>query len=117
MDKCGFMDLNFVGFPFIWHKHYPNFTVWERLDRSLATNEWFFKFPVTKVHHLDVTTSDHKALWIFMEGMDCSFQKPFRFEQMWMTDKGCSETIEAVWSVGNYEPWDLRVSTKIDKCG
>ena len=111
MDKCGFMDLNFVGFPFIWHKHYPDFTVWERLDRSLATNEWFFKFPVTKVHHLDVTTSDHKALWISMEGMDCSFQKPFRFKQMWMTNKGCSETIEAVWNARNSEPWDSRVIT------
>ena len=62
MDECGFMDLKFAGFPFTWHKHYPDFTVWERLDRSLATNEWFLMFPGTKVHHLDVTTSDHKAL-------------------------------------------------------
>ena len=86
MDECGFMDLKIVGFPFTWHKHYLDFTVCERLDRSLATNEWFLMFPGIKVHHLDVTTSDHKALWISLEGMDCSFQKPFRFEQMWMTD-------------------------------
>ena len=64
----------------------------------MATNDWFSMFPGTKVHHLDVTASDHKALCISPEGMDCSFQKLFRFEQMWMIDKGCSETIEAVWS-------------------
>lgn len=43
------------------------------------------------VHHLDVTTSEHKPLWIALEGMDSSYQKPFYFEQMWMTDMGCSE--------------------------
>ena len=60
LDECGFMDLDFVGFPFTWHKHYPNFTIWERLDRVVATNEWFSMFTGTKVHHLDVTSSDHK---------------------------------------------------------
>lgn len=64
LDECGFMDLEFVRFPFTWHKHFAEFTVQERLDRSLATNEWFLMFLGTKVHHLDVTTFDHKALWI-----------------------------------------------------
>ena len=74
-------------------------------------------FPGTKIHHLDTTVSDHKPIWINPEGMDTHFQKPFRFEQMWMTDKGCGETIEAVWSENNFEPWDTRVLKKIDKCG
>ena len=81
LDKCGFMDLEFVGFPFTWHKHFVEFIVWERLDRVMATNDWFLMFPDTKVHHLDVTPSDHKALYISLERMDCSFQKPFRFEK------------------------------------
>ena len=34
-----------------------------------------------------------------------------------MTDKGCGETIEAVWTENNFEPWDTRVLRKIDKCG
>lgn len=74
-------------------------------------------FPSTKVHHLNVTTSDHKALMIAPEGMDCDFQKPFYFKQMWMTEKGCSDTIEAVWSKSSSYPWDSRVLNKIDKCG
>ena len=49
--------------------------------------------------------------------MDCRFQKPFRFEHMWMSDKGCSETIEAVWSENSFEPWDTRVLKKIDRWG
>lgn len=69
------------------------------------------------VHHLGVTTSEHKPLWIALEGMDSSYQKPFYFEQMWMTDMGCSEKIEAIWSERSIDPWDTRVIKKIEKCG
>ena len=96
LDECEFMDLGIVGFPFTWHKHYPDFSVWERLDRVVATNEWFTMFLNTKIYHLDTTNLDHKPLWITPEGMDSGFQKPFRFKQMWMTEKGCSDTIKAV---------------------
>ena len=41
LDECGFMDLGFVGPMFTWHKHFENYTVWERLDRAVATNDWF----------------------------------------------------------------------------
>ena len=26
-----------------------------------------------------------------------SFAKPFRFEEMWLSDRGCSNIVEAVW--------------------
>ena len=53
-------------------------------------------FPDTKVYHLDAITSDHKALLIRLEGMECNQQKPFRFEQMWMAEQRCGTTIEVV---------------------
>lgn len=49
--------------------------------------------------------------------MDSSFQKPFRFEQIWLTDKGCSDMVEAVWGEWIIDSWDTRVLKKIDKCG
>ena len=94
-----------------------NYTVWERLDKAVATNEWLSIFRGTKVHHIDITCSDHKPLWIVPDGMDCSFQKPFRFEQMWMLDKGCSDTIEAVWKERINEPSDTQVIRKVDRSG
>lgn len=66
---------------------------------------------------LDVTTFDHKPLWITPEGMDSSFHKLFRFEQMWLTDKGCNDIVEAVWKERVVDPWDTRVINKIDKSG
>ncbi|KAL4620439.1 hypothetical protein ACB092_06G154000 [Castanea dentata] len=66
----------------------------EILDRAVATNEWFSMFPNTRVHHIDVTTLDHKPLLINSDGMDCKQQRPFWFDQMWMSDPGCGATIE-----------------------
>ena len=116
-DVLDFMDMGFVGSPFTWYKHYVDYTAWERLDRAVVTNDWFSMFLGTTIHHLKVNTSDHKALWIVLEGMEFSFQKPFQFEQMWMTDKGCTNTIETVWRKNVDEQWDTKIITKIDHCG
>ncbi|XP_075649758.1 uncharacterized protein LOC142620243 [Castanea sativa] len=117
LDECRLIDLGFVGSNFTWHKHYPIYTVWERLDRAVASTEWLLKFPDTKVYHLDVTTSDHKPLWICPDVMECNQQRPFRFEQMWMTDKGCGATIEGVWKENFEEPRTEILLKKIDRCG
>lgn len=69
--ECGFIDLGFVGPMFTWHKHFEDYTMWERLDQAIATNYWFYMFLDMKVYHLDDTSFDHKALWILPEGMEC----------------------------------------------
>ena len=81
------------------------------------TNEWFSLFPDTQVHHLNVTTSDHKPLLINPDGMECRQQRPFWFEQMWMSESGCGATIEAVWQQVVDEPRGEKVIKKVDKCG
>ena len=117
IDECGFMDLGFVGSKFTWHKHFDNYTVWERLDRAMATNDWFSKFPNTKIYHLDMTTSDHKPLWIVPKGMECKQKWPFRFEQMWISESGCGETIEAVWQGSYADSVGRKILKKIETCG
>ena len=72
LDECGFMELGFVGPMFTWHKHFETYTVWEKLDQAVATNDWFSMFPDTKMYHLDATASDHEALLIRPEGMECN---------------------------------------------
>ena len=99
LDECELMDLGFKGFPFTWSKHFRDgFSVWERLDRAVASHDWFVDFPGTRVTHVNSTTSDHKLLWIELADLDFQQKKKvFRFEKVWLLDKGCGETVENVW--------------------
>ena len=101
LDECGLMDIGFKGSPFTWSKLCNNgISIWERLDRAVVSYEWFSKHPGTQVHHTDSTTSDHKILWIEQSVLDCSSRKKlFRFEEMWLGDKGCGEIVEGVWQM------------------
>ena len=71
IDECGFLDLGLSGSQFTWHKHFSNgHSIWERLDRCLANNDWLIKFAGSKVHHLHCSTSDHNPLWIVLDGIE-----------------------------------------------
>ena len=76
IDECGFMDLGYVGSKFTWAKHFENEnSIWERLDRGLANNGWFLKFPGAWVHHLHCNSSDHCPLLIVLAPLDIPLQK------------------------------------------
>lgn len=120
IDECGFIDLGFVGSQFTWRKHFANgHSIWERLDRGLANNEWFLKFSGSKVHHFHSDSSDHCPLWITLDGLDLPVvEKPFRFEEMWLSDSGCSSIVEVVWcSLEERDDVEMMVTNKIKKCG
>ena len=72
-------------------------TVWERVDRAVATIDWLTTFLATKVVHLECGTSDHKPILILLAGIPKRLQKLWRFEQMWMEEEGCREAIESTW--------------------
>ena len=86
IDECVFMDLGFIGPNFTWSKHYTGgHSIWERLDRGLATNQWFMKYPGTQVFHLPCLSSNLYPLLINLTGIETpSYKKPFRFEEMWL---------------------------------
>ena len=107
------MDLDFKGFPYTWCKLYRNgVSIWERLDRVVASYEWFSKFPSSWVHHIDSTTSDHKILWVELSDLDFQKKKKvFRFEEMWLADKGCGELVEGIWQA-NYDVVEVQLYLK-----
>jgi len=119
INVCGFVDLGYSGSRFTWSRHYNSgHSIWERLDRALCTTDWLNHFASTKVVHLTCNTSDHSLLWIAPSGIDPPpSSKPFCFEEMWMSDKGCGRVIEAAWR-GSF-PCEAKrqVIKKIEKCG
>uniref|UniRef100_A0A2N9I6T1 Reverse transcriptase zinc-binding domain-containing protein n=1 Tax=Fagus sylvatica TaxID=28930 RepID=A0A2N9I6T1_FAGSY len=75
--------------------------MWVRLDRGVATMEWIAKFPTAQVERVNVSKSNHKCLWLDLSPLVLTRNKrhPFRFEEIWMTDLGCEETIKNAWEV------------------
>ena len=119
IDECGFPDLSYMGDQFTWRKHFEDgHSLWERLDRGLANHEWFMKFTGSKIHHLHLDSLDHSPLWITLDGLDIpSFAEPFRFEEMWFSNRGCSNIVRVVWLSREEDEDHDHVIRKIDKCG
>ena len=117
IDECGFIDLGFIGSQFTWQKHFMDgHSIWERLDRGFANNDWFMQFAGTKIHHLSSNASDHCPLWIIPDGLEIpNITKPFRFEEIWLSDRGCSNVVEAVWTSHEEAEPSIKVIKKIKK--
>ena len=119
VDACSFLDIGYLGSKFTWSKHYVSGqSIWERLDRAFCTNGWLQRFARTQVFHLHNTTLGHVPIWIVPYGLDPPpISKPFRFEEMWLSDKGCRRTVEAVWRAPFPCDPEVQVMKKIAKCG
>ena len=101
LDECGLYDLSFIGKKFTWLKHYPNGgSIWERLDRAVCSAVWFSLFPATKVQTLSCVSLDHSPIFILPDGIAPKKQKPWRFEQLWLENKGCHDIVTAAWKDG-----------------
>ena len=88
------------------------------MDRALCTNGWLQQFGATKVFHLNSSTSDHIPIWIVPNGLDPPpLSRPFRFEEMWLSNKGCGRTVEAVCRDEFNCAAEVQVMRKIEKCG
>lgn len=96
LDFCGFVDLGHTGPEFTWQGRRHEYVIWERLDRGVANYDWVSKFPAATVRHLHCYSSDHHPISLVFNPNNESqrwFQKPFRFEEMWLNDSGCSDTV------------------------
>ena len=71
--------------------------MWERLDRAVSTANWIDLFPATKVQTLSYVSSDHSPILILPEGFGIKSQRPWRFEQIWLENRGYHDTVLEVW--------------------
>ena len=63
INYCGLKEVRFTGPLFTWlYLKEDGSQIRERLDRALATMEWFNLFPMAKLVHLSSSASDHSPL-------------------------------------------------------
>ena len=119
LDECGLIDLGFVGPRFTWSKHFSDdHSIWERFDRGLANNNWFHKFPGSRVHHLQCFAFDHCPLLITLSGLNpLPTKKIFRFKEMCLFEERCIEIVEATWSHHDFDTNDSNILRRVESCG
>ncbi|GLT59228.1 hypothetical protein SLA2020_320600 [Shorea laevis] len=112
---CCLMEVKMVGGRFTWRRG----NVVEKLDRGLATYAWKGAFPQAKVRLLPALSSDHKPLWITLDGRyNCmnGNRGRFLFEEMWLRDNSCRNVVESSWSsAGTNGGWESLLQ-KVQVC-
>ena len=105
ISDCQLQDLGYSGPDFTWLNRRENGAlVLVRLDRCLADGDWLRFFPRVQVSHIMVSSSDHMGL---MTHLDPHMNPPigtrrkrrFRFEHIWVRERGCEEAIREAWNV------------------
>ena len=73
-------------------------------------------FPATKVLTLECGTSDHKPVIIHLMGIPGKKQRPWRFEQVWLDDRGYHVTVHTTrnQNFGNFLM--TNVAGKVNNC-
>ena len=117
VDECELVDLGYVGHKFTWCGRRSGGVVLERLDRAFANTSWLELNPVTWVQHFRAHSFDHNSIIISSEGIPACRNKPFRFEQMWLKEEGCGDTVKATWEANSDIGTLPMVSQKIKNCG
>ncbi|XP_074297237.1 uncharacterized protein LOC141627941 [Silene latifolia] len=85
-----------------------------RIDRAMATDDWFELFPYGRLFHLNREWSDHAPLKVVFDrrlGEEGGPRRKFRFEHVWVEEEGCEATIKRAW-----EHVDSDVLETIERC-
>ncbi|XP_042962309.1 uncharacterized protein LOC122296569 [Carya illinoinensis] len=103
VNDCELRDLGFIGQKFTWSNcQGGGQCVLERLDRALVNDPWGSRFPFASVVHGLATYSDHVPIWISTDSEEGFVKNKnlFRFEPMWVGEKGCDDIIASIWRTG-----------------
>lgn len=97
------MDLPCGGSLFTWSNNQED-PVMSRIDRFLVDARWCELYP--NVHQFSVPrpVSDHCPIFLDSQ-IDSWGPSPFRFELMWLEEKGFVELVQGWWQSFQVEGW------------
>jgi hypothetical protein len=92
---CGLEDLGYIGNKFTW-KHGQ---VRERLDRAVSNGGWASLFPLTGVHNLTSSGSDHRPILVDTEtyAVKTRSKGRRRFEGRWLNEEKVNDIVSNAW--------------------
>jgi hypothetical protein len=100
LNSCSMIDMGFSGPKYTWSNcHDFSSLIMERLDRVVANSDWKLLYPDASVTHLPRTHSDHYPLLLSLCPVhSCSFPRPFRFENMWLSHPDFLNVVIQAWA-------------------
>ena len=98
IEQCALVELQTVGGEFTWGGTRNTWWVSKKLDRRLFSTEWMQLFPVSSVHLLNKTSSDHCPLLHQFEKMVEPKPKMFRFQNMWLRRENFIPFVHSSWN-------------------
>ena len=92
-------DLGYRGNSFTWaNNRQGQAFVAAKLDRAFSNSPWLDSFEDPVVNHLPRISSDHSPIFL-AHRQSLSFKnKPFRFEEMWLSHDSFSKVVEDSWA-------------------
>ncbi|XP_074298573.1 uncharacterized protein LOC141629480 [Silene latifolia] len=94
------MDIPFKGPKFTWcNNRKGNKRVYERIDKALASKDWFTFYPNTGIKHYPIQISDHAPIELNLDLTRNLNMKPYKLEAWALEYKECVEVIENAWKI------------------
>ena len=103
INRHSLLDLQLNGASFTWSNHRVP-PIMSRLDRFLISGEWADLYPHSIQVVLPKPTSDHCPI-VLDSRLEYWGPRPFRFELMWLEEKGFSDLICSWWSDFQFLGW------------
>lgn len=111
INSHGQMDLQLNGALFTWSNQQTP-PIMSRLDRYFISTEWADLYPQTVQTALPKPNSDHCPI-VLNSRWESWRPKPFRFELIWLEEKGFKELIRSWWSDNQLQGWaGFRLTSK-----
>ncbi|KAJ0983738.1 hypothetical protein J5N97_002094 [Dioscorea zingiberensis] len=96
-------DLRCVGSPYTWcNNQGGRARIWAKLDRFLANEHWIDQIPNYQITKLSRAQSDHWPLLLECKELEGKGRRPFRFENHWVENPDCRNSVENIWKVTKF---------------
>lgn len=105
LNRLSLFDLGFSGYDFTWNNGQEDeHNIQQRIDRGLANAAWCMLFPSAQITHLTAIASDHCPIVLETQNHQPKGRKPFRFENMWLSDPNCATVVDNAWNFVDMPP-------------
>ncbi|XP_074296878.1 uncharacterized protein LOC141627536 [Silene latifolia] len=98
-DKWGANSSSLNGAAYLTNEGKGLNRVYERLDKALASKDWFAVFPNTGLKHFPIQISDHAPIELDLNLVHNVNRKPYKLDSWALENEDCLMEIRKAWAV------------------